>query len=105
MSQNNPTSTILDASINAIIDQYFDTKTNFPTPYAISQFNQFLSSGAPMDLFHKNKLRDVVYYFMEVIIPGLPNAQNPSRPSINTGTGSSTYVEWKPIQWLSHSDL
>ena len=103
MSQNNPTSTILDASINAIIDQYFDTKTNFPTPYAISQFNQFLSGGAPMDLSHKNKLRDVVYYFMEVIIPGLPNAQNPSRPS--TSTSSTTYVEWKPIQWLSHSDL
>jgi len=96
MSQNNPKSIALDGSINAIIDQYFDAKTNFPTPYAINQFNQFLSSGAPMDLFHKNKLRDVVYYFMENIIPGLPNAQNPSRPS--TSTGSTTYVEWKPIQ-------
>lgn len=80
-----------------ILDKYFITygsNIGRPTQYAIDQFTQiWLSNPYPMDLFHKNKLRDLVYYVMEYIIPGLPTDALPV-----------SYVEWQPIQWLSHSD-
>lgn len=91
----------LDVSLNAIIDWYFDKTTGYPTNQAIAQFEEYTSGREPMDLFHKNKLRDVVYYFMENIIPGLP----PAQVTTSTSLTPVTYVEWKPIVWLSHSDI
>jgi len=79
-----------------ILDKYFITSgpnAGRPTQYAIDQFTQiWLSNPYPMDVFHKNKLRDLVYYVMEYILPGLPTSALPV-----------SYVEWRPIQWLSHS--
>ena len=46
----------------------------------------------PMDDIHMNKLRDVVYYILQVIVPGLPTDALPR-----------SYVEWRPIVWLSRS--
>ena len=102
ISQNAPkTTTTLDDTLNAKIDTYFDKITGLPTPFAIGQFNSYTTELAPMDMFHKNKLRDVVYYFMENIIPGLP----PAKSTAGAVQSSNTYVEWKPIKWLSHSDI
>lgn len=84
----------LDSSLNSLIEQYFDVNSGFPTPYAINMFNKYVNNAEPVDLLHKNKLRDVIYYFMENIIPGLP-----------TNTRPVSYVEWIPIRWLSHSSI
>ena len=48
----------------------------------------------PIMSSYKNKLRDLIYYFMENIIPGLPTESKPV-----------CYVEWRPIRWLSNSNL
>ena len=103
-SQNYPnTSTPLNFGITLndniqqnILDKYFissGSNQGRPTQYAIDLFtNIWLSNPYPMDLFHKNKLRDLVYYVMEYILPGLPTNALPV-----------SYVEWHPIEWLSHS--
>ena len=38
-------------------------------------------------------MRDVVYYVLQVIIPGLPTNKLPR-----------SYVEWRPIVWISRSE-
>jgi hypothetical protein len=85
----------LNKMINGLFNVYFDIEggTNEPTPFALEKFDYFAKHYYPIDSAHKNKLRDLVYYFMERIIPGLPT--NPDHPN--------SYVEWKPIRWLSHS--
>jgi len=81
-----------------IIDEWFDTTENaerpLPSKYAISMFDLYTSGKTPMDRNHKNKLRDLVYYYMENIIPGLPSKDKPV-----------SYVEWRPLRFLSNSDL
>ena len=52
-----------------------------------------------MDENHKNKLRDVVYYFMQIIVPGLP--QGTVSDDCTTNTFGTAFVEWIPIKWLS----
>lgn len=84
----------LDTRLNEMIDQYFDPTNGHPTEYAIKSFNEIVQNAAPMDLLHKNKLRDIIYYFMQNIIPGLPTNSRPT-----------SYVEWIPIRWLSHSSI
>jgi hypothetical protein len=95
MSQNSSATTLNDM-LNQNILQYFfiqsGSNTGRPTSQAISAFNQIWSSNnLIMDEFHKNKLKDLVYYVMEVIIPGLPTAAVPR-----------SYVEWRAIKWLTH---
>ena len=40
-----------------------------------------------------NKLRDMVYYILQIIIPGLPTDQL-----------TRSYVAWRPIVWMSRSE-
>lgn len=84
----------LDTKLNEMINLYFDASNGYPTEYAIQTFNEIVQNATPIDLLHKNKLRDVIYYFMENIIPGLPTNARPI-----------SYVEWIPIRWLSHSSI
>ncbi len=63
-----------------------------PTDYGKFEFRDFFKTRTPIDLLHKNKLIDVVYYFMENIVPGLPTDSVPF-----------SYVEWRPIIWSSGS--
>lgn len=83
---------------NKIIDVWFDTTSDairpMPSKYAQNMFDLYIEGRSPIDRNHKNKLRDLVYYFMENIIPGLPTAEK-----------SVSYVEWKPLRYLSNSDL
>jgi hypothetical protein len=89
------TETTLNDNINKLIDKLFqDDGPNKPTNYLINLFNSYVKGNPTIDTFHKNKLRDVVYYLMENIIPGLPTDNEPV-----------SYVEWRPIRWLSHSSL
>ena len=94
-SQNNITvpSPLNELITKEIINKYFFEKgpnQGRPTQAAIDLFNQYTGGRNPMDDFHKNKLRDMTYYVMQHIIPGLPT---PSLPR--------SYVEWSPIVWLS----
>ena len=81
--------------INRFINTYFiesGPNQGRPTQEAIDQF-QIFKNKAPMDGFHMNKMRDLVYYILQVIIPGLP-----------TEDSGRSYVEWRPIRWLSLSE-
>ena len=91
--------------INDFIKTYFiayGPNENRPTQFAIDLFNQF-NNKTPMDGFHMNKMRDLVFYVLQVIIPGLPTKTYVSgNPTINKS--DSSYVEWRPIRWLSLSE-
>jgi len=85
----------LNNMINRFINTYFiesGPNQGRPTQEAIDQF-QIFKNKAPMDGFHMNKMRDLVYYILQVIIPGLP-----------TEDSGRSYVEWRPIRWLSLSE-
>jgi hypothetical protein len=93
-----PQSPMLNDFIKNFIDTWFDVASNpekpLPTKYAESMFALYTEGKPPIDRNHKNKLRDFVYYFIENIIPGLPTTDKPV-----------SYVEWRPIRYLSNSDL
>jgi hypothetical protein len=98
----------LDQSINDFIDNYFgiDPESGIgkppndliipeqllPTNFGKIEFTQFFKSRTLIDQTHKTKLYDLVYYFMENIVIGLP-----------TETVPFSYVEWRPIVWSSVS--
>jgi len=101
---------LLNNNIIGLFSMYFDVSNNAndidpcgnilpknytPSPQAVSVFDFFAANYLPIDDAHKNKLRDLVFYIMEEIIPGLPT----------TPTHPNSYVEWKPIRWLSHSSM
>jgi hypothetical protein len=77
--------------MNSYVDLEFDL---YPTKDAQQKFIDFVKIYGPIDRAHKNRLRDLIYYFMENIIPGLPTDKKPV-----------CYVEWKPIRWLSNSNV
>jgi hypothetical protein len=86
----------LNDKINAFIKEYFIEEgihKNKPTQKAIDTFNMYFQYRSPMDGIHMNKMRDVVYYILQVIVPGLPTNSLPR-----------SYVIWRPIVWLSLSE-
>ena len=90
------TETTLNDKINAFIKEFFIEKgpnKNRPTQKAIDVFNMYFQYRKPMDDIHMNKMRDVIYYILQVILPGLPTSSLPR-----------SYVEWRPIVWLSLSE-
>ena len=90
------TETTLNDKIDAFIKEFFIEKgpnKNRPTQKAIDVFNMYFQYKKPMDDIHMNKMRDVVYYILQVILPGLPTSSLPR-----------SYVEWRPIVWLSLSE-
>lgn len=92
--QTSDASTLND-QINEMIDTYFISSgpnQNRPTQKMIDLFNQMKEKQA-MDEIHMNKMRDMVYYILQVIIPGLPTSKLPR-----------SYVEWRPIVWISRSE-
>lgn len=103
----------LSQKIANFIDRYFisdedDINYNRPTDYALQEFDKYFKDKPPMDENHKNKLRDVVYYVMQVIIPGLPDGTKPYDENDSNNTcGDNTgiaFVEWIPLRWLSLSE-
>jgi hypothetical protein len=69
------------------ISYYFDPKTGMPTQEFLDTFTEYTQGQSPMDQDHKNKLRDCIYYVLEVIIAGLPREKDPRY-----------YVEWQPLR-------
>lgn len=89
------TSTTLNDQINEFIAYYFISSgpnENRPTQYAIDIFDEW-KKKQPMDEIHMNKMRDLVYYILQIIIPGLPTESLPR-----------SYVAWRPIVWMSRSE-
>jgi hypothetical protein len=87
----------LNQTVNEFINKYFiESGPNQykPTEYAISEFNLYFQNKTPMDNIHMNKMRDIIYYVLQTIIPGLPINAVPR-----------AYVEWRPIKWLSRSEI
>ena len=102
----------LSQTIANFIDKYFisdedDINYNRPTDYALQEFDKYFKDKPPMDENHKNKLRDVVYYVMQVIIPGLPDGTKDfsnNDPCSDDTTQGVAFVEWIPLRWLSLSE-
>jgi len=91
----NPSSQELNNLVFGKINYYIDVEFDlYPTSQAQQDFINFVKIYGTIDRSHKNKLRDLIYYFMENIIPGLPTQSNPV-----------CYVEWRPIRWLANSNL
>ena len=88
---------LLNENVNTFINDYFiesGPNQGKPTQKAIDDFELYFNQNkTPMDGIHMNKMRDLVYYILQSIIPGLPTAQLPR-----------AYVEWRPIHWLSRSE-
>ena len=87
--------------VNGFIQNYFGIdKTNpisvgkpldnkqIPLNSGNIEFKDFINTRSLIDQRHINILIDLVYYFMENIIPGLPTESVPI-----------SYVEWRPILW------
>lgn len=95
--QTSSTNDLDNLITNSIINNWFEPagfRERFPSSTFKELFTMYTQGNPSIDDFHKNKLRDVVYYVMENIIAGLPTKTNPA-----------SYVEWRPIRWLSHSEL
>lgn len=91
----NPSSQELNEWVLKKMKYYVDIDIDLSiTKQAELDFKNFIKMYGPIDRAHKNKLRDLVYYFMENIIPGLPTQSKPV-----------CYVEWRPIRWLANSNL
>ena len=93
--KQNSDSSELNNQINEFIDTYFISSgpnENRPTQYAIDIFNDW-KMKKPMNDIYMNKMRDMVYYVLQIIIPGLPTDQLPR-----------SYVAWRPIVWMSRSE-
>ena len=87
---------LLNHNAEFFIKEYFiksGPNKGKPTQKAIDAFEMYFNKKTPMDGIHMNKMRDVVYYILQSIIPGLPTYQLPR-----------AYVEWRPIHWLSRSE-
>ena len=88
---------LLNDHVNTFINDYFiesGPNQGKPTQKAIDEFELYFNKNkTPMDGIHMNKTRDLVYYILQSIIPGLPTVQLPR-----------SYVEWRPIHWLSRSE-
>jgi hypothetical protein len=97
----------LDDDVNTFIQSYFGIdKTNpinvgkplnskmIPLETGPVEFTNYIATRSLIDQRHVNILIDLVYYFMENIIPGLPTESVPI-----------SYVEWRPIIWSSHTFL
>jgi hypothetical protein len=88
---------LLNENVNTFINDYFiesGPNQGKPTQKAIDAFELYFNQNkTPMDGIHMNKMRDLVYYILQSIIPGLPTVQLPR-----------AYVEWRPIHWLSRSE-
>jgi hypothetical protein len=98
----------LDSGINDFIDNYFGVDPSsgigkpldempipdqlLPTNFGKVEFTDFFKTRTLIDQGHKTKLYDLVHYFMENIVIGLP-----------TETVPFSYVEWRPIVWSSVS--
>ena len=86
----------LNETVETFINDFFIEKgpnKNKPTQKAITMFDMYFQYKKPMDDIHMNKMRDVLYYILQVLIPGLPTSDSPK-----------CYVEWRPIVWLSLSE-
>lgn len=95
IDQKNNVNTLND-EIEAFIKDFFIEKgpnKNKPTQKAIDMYNMYFQYKKPMNDIHMNKMRDVIYYILQVLIPGLPTSDRPK-----------CYVEWRPIVWLSLSE-
>jgi hypothetical protein len=83
-SVNNKT---LTDKITAGIYEFFTqtgAKAGTPTPLFLEYFEYYSQQFSPMDAYHMEKLRDLVFYVLQTIVPGIPT---PSVPHF--------YVQWR----------
>ena len=86
-----PYSDKLDYKIREMyINKYFDVKTGNPTEYFIEQYKNYTKDNIPMDEIHMNRLTDMIFYVIEVVISGLPTEESPQY-----------YFKWRPLNKLS----
>ena len=89
LEQDTLNNTILTDKIEQIIYTYFTkegSKTGEPTAQFMELFKYYYQQFSPMDMYHQEKLRNLVYYVLQTIIPGIPT---PAVPHL--------YIQWQPF--------
>jgi hypothetical protein len=90
--------TTLEAKIANDVSEYFVEKDNdplqlVPTEKLLSIINAYATNFTPMDAYHYELLQELIYYVLQVIIPGLPTMNTTEQ----TNTTPQFYVEWRPF--------
>jgi len=90
--------TTLETKIANDVSEYFVEKDNdplqlVPTEKLLSIINAYATNFTPMDAYHYELLQELIYYVLQVIIPGLPTMNT----SEQTNTTPQFYVEWRPF--------
>lgn len=90
-TENNST---LKNKIETWIGEYFKDKGQEgaePTQQLKDTLKYYSTQYSPADAYHIQKLRDLIFYFMQVIVPGMPTLSLPH-----------FYVQWRPLGKFSY---
>lgn len=90
--------TTLLNKIQAKISEYFEEKENDPTQLVPKQkllddIEFYSKQYSPMDAYHMELLKELIFYGLQVIVPGLPSEVSNDQSSVTP----HFYVEWRPF--------
>lgn len=90
--------TTLLNKIQAKISEYFEEKENDPTQLIPKQkllddIEFYSKQYSPMDAYHMELLKELIFYGLQVIVPGLPSDVSNDQSSVTP----HFYVEWRPF--------
>lgn len=88
----------LKNKIQEKILEYFEEKDNDPTQLVpkqklIDDIKFYSTQYSPMDAYHMELLKELIFYGLQVIVPGLPSEVSSDQSSVTP----HFYVEWRPF--------
>lgn len=88
----------LKNKIQEKINEYFEEKDNDPTQLVpkqklIDDIQFYSTQYSPMDAYHMELLKELIFYGLQVIVPGLPSEVSSDQSSVTP----HFYVEWRPF--------
>ena len=88
----------LKNKIQEKILEYFEEKDNDPTQLVpkqklIDDIQFYSTQYSPMDAYHMELLKELIFYGLQVIVPGLPSEVSSDQSSVTP----HFYVEWRPF--------
>ena len=90
--------TTLLNKIQEKILEYFEEKANDPTQLIpkqklLDEIEFYSKQYSPMDAYHMELLKELIFYGLQVIVPGLPSEVSSDQSSVTP----HFYVEWRPF--------
>jgi len=88
----------LKNKIQEKILEYFEEKANDPTQLVpkqklIDDIQFYSTQYSPMDAYHMELLKELIFYGLQVIVPGLPSEVSSDQSNVTP----HFYVEWRPF--------